>query len=210
MLGKPAAGPQGHRPAAAGDRRLRRRGRARRDRPLFRLLHERQHHAARPDARLSRLCRRADADRAGRAVRRRRDARHAARRGERARARRARCCSSRRRCSRSACAGLRLAAADARRDPAARGDGARQHRHAARRRRQRPAPPMRPARWSSSASRWPGSGATAEPRDVLRYAAMWLALLVGGMLGAIGQLRWGAEVLLVAGRGAGRCSGSSI
>jgi uncharacterized membrane protein YoaK (UPF0700 family) len=33
--------------------------------------------------------------------------------------------------------------------------------------------------------------------DVLRYATMWLALLVGGMLGAIGQLRWGPKVLLV-------------
>ncbi len=42
-----------------------------------------------------------------------------------------------------------------------------------------------------------GLGRESRPRDAARYAAMWLALLIGGMLGAIGQLRWGAEVLLV-------------
>jgi len=42
-----------------------------------------------------------------------------------------------------------------------------------------------------------GLGRDGTPREVLRYAAMWLALLIGGMLGAIGQLRWGANVLLV-------------
>jgi len=42
-----------------------------------------------------------------------------------------------------------------------------------------------------------GLGRESRPRDALRYAAMWLALLVGGMLGALGQFRWGAEVLLV-------------
>ncbi len=40
-------------------------------------------------------------------------------------------------------------------------------------------------------------GGGSRARDVLRYAIMWLALLAGGMLGAIGQLRWGAAVLLV-------------
>jgi uncharacterized membrane protein YoaK (UPF0700 family) len=42
-----------------------------------------------------------------------------------------------------------------------------------------------------------GLGRDSRPSDVLRYATMWLALLAGGMLGAIGQLRWGPKVLLV-------------
>ncbi len=42
-----------------------------------------------------------------------------------------------------------------------------------------------------------GLGRETRLQDVLRYAAMWLALLAGGMLGAIGQLRLGATVLLV-------------
>jgi len=42
-----------------------------------------------------------------------------------------------------------------------------------------------------------GLGRDSRSRDVFRYAAMWLALLAGGMLGAIGQLRLGPAVLLV-------------
>ncbi len=42
-----------------------------------------------------------------------------------------------------------------------------------------------------------GLGRDTRARDAARYAVMWVALLAGGMLGAIGQLRCGPTVLLV-------------
>jgi uncharacterized membrane protein YoaK (UPF0700 family) len=42
-----------------------------------------------------------------------------------------------------------------------------------------------------------GLGRDSNPRDAVFYLAMWLALLAGGVLGAIGRMRFGGEVLLV-------------
>jgi uncharacterized membrane protein YoaK (UPF0700 family) len=40
-----------------------------------------------------------------------------------------------------------------------------------------------------------GLGRDTDPRDALFYAAMWLALLIGATAGAIGRVRFGAEML---------------